>query len=558
MRLGIFDLARLSLAGALRPLTPPATLTSPPPLGTKLRRIAALAVLGLYAAAAHAQTTIEPANAPPPRQSAVPVPAGQIERAIAGLDDLARDVLERSGIPGLAVAVVHEGRTVYARGFGVRRVGQPEQVDADTAFLLASVSKPVGATVVASEVTAGRVSWDTPVVELLPWFALSEDWVTRHVTIGDLYAHRSGLPDHAGDDLEDIGYDRRAVLERLSLLPLHPFRNHYAYTNFGLTAAAEAVARAAGADWATLSQRALYDPLGMDRTSSRHADYVARANRASSHIPSEDGYAVADLRQPDAQSPAGGVSSTVNDMARWMALVLGGGRIDGQEIFAEDALLPAVTAQSISGPSATMDARPTHYGYGFVVGTHPSGRVVLSHSGGFSLGASTYAGLIPSLDIGIVVLTNASPVGAAEAIGNAFLERVELGTQTRDWFAAYGQITAPLMSPVGKFAGLAPPAEPEPFRDLSAYAGVYENAYFGEATVTVTGDGLSLTVGPLAEPVALDHWSGDVFTYAPFNENAPAGSVSQVSFTEFDGVGAGEVFIERLDEAGFGTFARAP
>ena len=85
-------------------------------------------------------------------------------------------------------------------GFGVGRVGTTDAVNADTVFQLASVSKSIGATVVAHQVASGVVAWNTPIVKHLPWFALGDDWVTRHVTIADMYAHRSGLPDHAGDE----------------------------------------------------------------------------------------------------------------------------------------------------------------------------------------------------------------------------------------------------------------------------------------------------------------------------------------------------------------------
>jgi CubicO group peptidase (beta-lactamase class C family) len=147
-----------------------------------------------------------------------------------------------SGIPGMAIAVVHGGKTLYAKGFGVRDVRSPEKVDADTVFQLASLSKPIAATVVAHQVGIRDLTWDAPIVAHLPWFALSDPAVTGMLTVADLFAHRSGLPDHAGDLLEDLGYGRRAVLERLRFLPLAPFRTSYAYTNFGVTAAAEAVA----------------------------------------------------------------------------------------------------------------------------------------------------------------------------------------------------------------------------------------------------------------------------------------------------------------------------
>jgi CubicO group peptidase (beta-lactamase class C family) len=236
----------------------------------------------------------------------IAIPPGQIDQAIRKLNGLVAVIMRKTGIPGMAVAVVRGGKTVYAQGFGVRRAGAPGKVDADTVFQIASLSKPVGATVVAREVSRHVVAWDTPVVQHLPWFALQDEWVTQHVTIGDMYAHRSGLPDHAGDDLEDVGYDRRQVLERLRFLPLHAFRDEYAYTNFGVTAAAEAVAAAAGTDWATLSEDAIYKPLGMTSTSSRFADFEQRADRAVGHVKGGGAFVPKYQRQPDAQSPAGG------------------------------------------------------------------------------------------------------------------------------------------------------------------------------------------------------------------------------------------------------------
>ena len=94
-----------------------------------------------------------------------------------------------------------------------------EKVDADTVFQLASLSKPLTSTVVAHQVGVNAIGWDTPIVSKLPWFALSDPVVTQMVTVGDMFSHRSGLPDHAGDMLEDIGHDRRYVLERLRALP---------------------------------------------------------------------------------------------------------------------------------------------------------------------------------------------------------------------------------------------------------------------------------------------------------------------------------------------------
>lgn len=480
----------------------------------------------------------------------------QVAHAVAQLDSVATDVLNRSGIPGLAIAVVHQGQTVYAKGFGVRRVGDTATVDATTVFQLASLSKAVGATVVASQVGKGLVSWDTPVVQQLPWFSLQDPASTAQVTVGDLYAHRSGLPDHAGDELEALGYDRRQVLERLHLLPSAPLRTEYAYTNFGLTAAAQAVAVASGADWESLSEQALYRPLVMNDTSSRYADFMARSNRASPHIKVNGAFQPGPQRQPDAQSPAGGVSSSARDMAKWMTLILQEGTYKGQEIVSREALLPALSRQMLSSP-ATEDSPVGYYGYGFNVSTSTHGYKQLSHSGAFIMGAGTTFSLLPAADTGIVVLTNALPIGAAEAISLTYMDLVQTGHSSRDWLAFLEPRLAEMSEPTGELAGLPFPPNPTPELDPNAYVGAYANAYYGDATVELRGTQLVLTMGPNGQAFPLRHWDANVFVFEPEGEIAAPGSRSAVSFAMGQGGGmAQSLTVEIFNENGLGTLVR--
>ncbi|HEU4361929.1 MAG TPA: serine hydrolase, partial [Mycobacterium sp.] len=459
-------------------------------------------------------------DAPPNEVSGLRIPDGRVEAAVARLDELADQLMRNSGIPGMAVAVVHGGKTLYAKGFGVKDVHTGDKVDADTVFQLASMSKPVGATVVAHQVTAGQIDWDTPVASKLPWFALSDPYVTGHVTVADLYSHRSGLPDHAGDRLEDLGYDRRQVLDRLRYLPLSPFRISYDYTNFGLTAAAEAVAAAAGKPWEDLCQEALYTPLGMTSTSSRYADFTARPDHAVGHVKVGDHYEPRYQRDPDAQSPAGGVSSSVHDTARWLATVMGSGSHDGKQIASPEALLPAVTPQVISTRAATSKARAAYYGHGFNVSVTSSGRTQYGHSGAFALGAATAFTVLPAEDVGIIALTNAAPVGVPETLAAEFIDLVQYGEIREDWAGLYRQAFAGMAEPEGALVGKRPPAHPAPAKPLNAYTGVYANDYWGPARITERDGKLMLTLGPAQHTVELTHWDGDIFTFALQNENA--------------------------------------
>jgi CubicO group peptidase (beta-lactamase class C family) len=496
-------------------------------------------------------------DAPPNEVSGLDIPPVRIVDAVSKVDGLVGDLMKRTGIPGMAVAIVHGGKTLYAKGFGIKDVGKGDaaenKVDADTVFQLASISKSVGATVVAHEVTDNVVTWDTPVVSKLPWFALSDPYVTSHVSIADLYSHRSGLPDHAGDKLEDLDYDRHQSLERIRYLPLAPFRISYAYTNFGLTAAAEAVAVAAGKPWEDLSDEVLYRPLGMASTSSRFADFMGRPNHAVNHVKVGDKWEPRFQRDPDPQSPAAGVSSSVNDMARWLTMVLANGTYNGQRITSPEALLPAITPQAVSTPPATPKARASFYGHGFAVSVNSSGRTTFSHSGAFTMGEATNFVVMPSEDLAVIALTNAAPFGVPETLTAQFMDLVQYGKIREDWLALYKKAIAPINNPVGSLVGKQPPADPAPARPLSEYAGVYANDYWGPAVVTERDGALRLAMGPKNQTLTLTHWDGDTFTFPLTDENAPPGTISKAVFSGFPGA---TLNLEYYDANQLGTFTR--
>lgn len=525
-------------------------------------RVAALALTVAVLAGCGANSSEPAASSPPPAAAsdvppplvpAMPLPENAVGNAVAELDGMVGDLMDRTGIPGMAVAVVHAGKTVYAKGFGVKNNELPDspenRVDADTVFQLASLSKPVSATVVATLVGRKEVSWDTPVTSRLPWFALSDPATTRMLTVGDLFSHRSGLPDHAGDQLEDLGFDRRQVLERLRQLPLDEFRTSYAYTNFGLTAGAEAVAAGTGKSWEDLAADTLFRPLGMDATSYRFSDYESRPDRAVGHIHIDGRYEPRYVRDAQAQSPAGGVSSSLNDMTKWMTMLLADGQHHGTPLIAPEALLPAITPQVVSSRGTEPAMRSGFYGYGFNVGTTSGARTELSHSGAFELGAATNVVVLPSADVAIIALTNATPAGVPETLTAQFADLMQFGEVREDWFALYNHAFTEMEKPVGSLAGRQRPAAATPPAPLASYVGVYNNAYWGPATVTERDGRLEVALGPRGR-FALQPWDGNVFTFPLSSENAPPGTVSAATF---DG---GKLTLEYFDDEGEGAFVK--
>ena len=488
-------------------------------------------------------------------QEAPSVTLEQVQSAIAATEKLVQSEVDSGAVPGIAIGVVFQDKLVYAKGFGVRNTQTGEPVDADTVFQLASISKPVGSTVLASLVDEGLISWNSKLSELDPEFTMYDPWVTREVTLRDMYAHRSGLPDHAGDLLEDMGYTRQQVLHRLRFQrPVSSFRSAYAYTNYGITAAATAAASVTGKTWAELSEDRLYGPLGMDSTSSRFADFMAQPNKALGHVLKDGNWVHERQRQPDGQSPAGGVSSSVSDMAKWMRLQLSGGTFEGKRIVSEQALAEP-HKPVIFRDFSPFDGLPGFYGLGWNVSYDAQGRLRVGHSGAFAMGASTAVSLVPDEQLGIIILNNGSPTGVSEALSTIFLEHALYGEPTQDWLSLFKSIFAQIAQAedlTPQYA--AKPTPSTPALADEAYLGTYSNALYGNVEVISQDDHLAIVQSPKDRTFAMTHFDRDTFTYATQGENA-VGTAGIFFHIGADGKASG-VTVENLDANGQGTFAK--
>jgi CubicO group peptidase (beta-lactamase class C family) len=516
-----------------------------------------LAVLTVVAASVLAGCSAG-GSEPVPDDDVLPHLTGAVDR----IPDRVNELLSETGVPGLSVAVVHGDRVVYANGFGTANLDTGAIVDADTMFQLASVSKPVGASLISALIGRGDLTWDTLVTSQLPGFALGDPWVTSHLQIADLYSHRSGLPDHAGDDLSSFGVDRDTILERLRYLPLQPFREDYAYTNFGIQTAAMAAATAAGGDWTELSEEALYRPLGMDRTTSSYAAYTAADNHAVGHSrPDGEWIVTPEQLDDDVATAAGGVASSASDMATWLRMLLAGGVHDGKQVVDGAALAEAMVPQMLM-PMHPVDPSVPRGGYGFgfqtgvLTGTD---HAFVSHSGAFSQGAGTMAAIVPALDLGVVVLTNGFPIGLAEAVSMEIVDWAQHGELTRDWWGLYSKALAGLAGDFDSTVAGDPPADAAGPGPLGQYTGAYRNDYFGDATVQVVGDALQLTMTPAPEARSqtwtLEPYDGTTFRVLIDNVDASPVSVSAVSFDPAAGTFTFEFFDH--SSGGAGTFTRA-
>ncbi|MBW8850113.1 MAG: serine hydrolase [Xanthomonadales bacterium] len=482
-------------------------------------------LLALALSLASAATAGPPTGAPvppPAPAAAAPLPAG-----LEDLDAYVEAVRDTFQVPGIAVAVVSDGQVVLERGWGKRSIGGAP-VDADTLFAIASNTKAFTAASLYLLAEDGKLGLDDRVVDHLPWFRMADPVVTRELRIRDLLAHRSGLTLGAGDLLywPTTDYTTREVVERLGQVPLKGgFRDRYAYDNILFAVAQLVIEQASGQSYADFLQQRFFRPLGMASTrynsdALRHGD------------PAATGYALADGKTLEAApqltwhnaSGAGGLYSSVHDMAAWMRIQLDGGAYRGADgamhrLFTEksqQAMWQMVTPMQIPAPSVPelAPARPNFLGYaqGWMVSDYRGERLVW-HTGGWP-GMVSRVTLVPGKRLGVVVLTNAELGGAFNAITLRVLDAY-LGAPKTDWNAAYGAALAKSKAKaddswtrhVAARTGRRAPSRP-----LDAYAGTWRDPWYGDVIVARDGDRLRLRFSRTRSLVGtLEHWQNDAF-----------------------------------------------
>ncbi len=450
-------------------------------------------------------------------------------------------------VPGFAVAIVKDGETVLAKGYGVRRSDAPEPVDEHTLFAIASNTKAFTAAALAMLAEEGRLGWDDRVQEHLPWFQLYDSYVSHEMRIRDLLSHRSGLGTFSGDLLwYGTDYSAGEVVRRARYVPqAGPFRASYGYSNLMFITAGEVVSAVSGMSWQAFVQERILNPLGMNRTATSVAELRNRENVATPHKNRIDEIIPLEWYNWDAMAAAGGIISSVSDMARWLELCLSHGTLDDLELFSEGSSWEMWTIHnpfSIS-PQARRSQPTTHfrgYGLGWSLNDY-QGRLVASHGGGYD-GMFSRVVLVPEEGLGIVVLTN-SMTSVSTAVANTVLDAY-LGAPDRNWSKT---MLDSWKSSRERFEARQTRFLEEqvqgtlPSLPLEGYAGTYGGEMYGDATVSLEDGGLVLRLLPNPDLMAdLTHLHHDTFllewrkTFAWFGTGAatfrldPFGNVTEI------------------------------
>ncbi|MFO0580288.1 MAG: serine hydrolase [Polyangia bacterium] len=321
--------------------------------------------------------------------------------------------------PGIAVAVVKDGRVVLAQGFGVRALGGRAPVDAHTRFATASLTKTFTAAAAGQQVAAGRLAWDEPIAPRLPGFALRDPKVTAELSLRDVLSHRSGL-DEAADLLwMGTGYDQGEVLARLAAVrQAAPLRTTFSYSNVLYSAAGRLLAQSAGVSWQELVRTRLLEPAGM-RDSGLGVPRAADGNVAAPHAERDGVLRVIAPRDVDNIAPAAALYSSAADLARWLLVLLNRGILDGKRVLAEQTVDTLLTPQVLVGllPFQKALYPESHFlaqGLGFMLQDY-RGHLIAWGTGGID-GTSCSLALLPKEQLGVVVLTNVPWTGLPEGL----------------------------------------------------------------------------------------------------------------------------------------------
>ncbi|HEX5004894.1 MAG TPA: serine hydrolase [Gemmatimonadales bacterium] len=439
-----------------------------------------------------------------------------------GFDDYVAKVMRQFEVPGMGIAIVKDGQVVLAKGYGVKRLGSPDKVDADTRFGIASNTKAFTALAIGMLVEQGKLEWDAPVVNYLPQFMMWDSWVTRQITVRDLLVHRSGLGLGAGDLLwwPPSTYTPQEIMRRLRYIePATSFRSAYAYDNVLYLVAGQLIEAVSGKSWSDFVTERIIRPVGMKEATTTHASAgETGGNVAATHARVDGKVVVVKPFDDPNTDPAGGINAGAADMARWMIAQLDSGRVGDTRLWKASTTRQQwtlVTPVAFGNPPpdlAPLRQNFNGYALGFFVRDYRGVKLV-THTGGLP-GYVSLLMMLPDQKLGVVVLTNQESGAAFQSIGLHVLDYY-LKAPAFDWLGGYAARVARFDSIIAaqqKEAVASRDTASRPSLPLAGYAATYEDPWYGPITVALEGNGLVMRFDHTPALVGdLEHWQYETF-----------------------------------------------
>lgn len=426
-----------------------------------------------------------------------------------GFDGFAQHTLKDWKVAGFAIAVIQDGKVIYAKGYGLRDIKHNLPVTPKTIFAIGSATKSFTVTSLGVLVDQGKLDWDKPVHEYLPDFRLMDQFATERMTPRDLVTHRSGLPRH---DMTwyNSPFSRQELFERLRYLePSKDFRTTFQYQNLMFMTAGYLAGHIAGIPWEQHVRKVIFEPLGMSSTNVSVTDSQKAADYSLPYTVVKEEITEMPFRNIDLVGPAGSINSDVEDMAKYVIMHMQ----KGKGILSEKNAVQMQSPQmSIAGPGSDKELGAQSYGMGFFLTTYRGHYLV--HHGGNIDGFSALVTFMPQDNLGMVILTNQNGSAVPTIVSYNVYDRM-LGLDQVEWSKRIKeqQDKAKASADEAKKKGYtAQRMGTHPSHELAEYAGEYENPAYGVAKVELESGALKFSFHGMGGP--LNHFHYDVFEVA--------------------------------------------
>ncbi len=412
------------------------------------------------------------------------------------LEDYINQGMKDWNIPGLAIAVVKDGKVVVMKGYGVRDVDTKEPVDENTLFMIASNSKLFTATALAQLEYRNKLSLNDKITKYFSDFELYDTSTTHLVTIRDMLSHRLGTKTFQGDfTFWNSSLSRKQIINKMRLLkPSQNFRQSYGYCNSCFLTAGEIIPVVTGIPWEVYVYDSIVEPLGMSNTHTLgySMSQMPYAAKPYTNTFSKDLEALP-YDNVDNLGPAGSMVSCVKDITHWLMMQLDSGRYKGKQVIPWPVLQRTRDMNTILS-SRKSSFTPSHFtGYGLgIFETDYNARQVFWHTGGAD-GFVTNVCFVPEENLGITILTNNDNQEFFELLRLQILDAY-LGVPYKNRSKTVLQeFMTNQKSTLKKIDSLKVRVRGNKTSlPLTAYTGTYENEVYGPIAITANKNNLSI------------------------------------------------------------------
>jgi dipeptidyl aminopeptidase/acylaminoacyl peptidase/CubicO group peptidase (beta-lactamase class C family) len=438
---------------------------------------------------------------------------------LASLDAFIEAAMKEWKVPGLAIAVVHDGKVIHSKGYGLRDVERQLPVTPQTIFAIGSISKSFTVTGLATLADEGKLDWDKPVRGYVHDFQLHDKIATEQMTTRDLVTHRSGLPRHDFVWYGNSNLSRKDLFGRLRHLePNKEFRSTWQYQNLMYMTAGIVAEQLSSQPWEEFTRRRIIEPLGMEHTNFSVTDSQKTDDFALPYSKIKDDVKRVPFHNIDAVGPAGSINSNVAAMIKYVQLHLAKGR------HADRQILSTAQADAMQTPQMVMPPNPQaatgeelgdmSYGMGLMISSY-RGTKYVEHGGGID-GFVALMSFLPRKRAGVIVLTNLSGSNPVPTVVTRRVYDLLLGLEPVDWAGRIRlqQLQAKVAADAAKKSSATDrKTGTAPSHALADYAGKYEHPAYGTITIELDGSVLRIkAAGGLTS--SLDHYHYDIFESA--------------------------------------------